>query len=247
MYALHKLLLFHVLICLGQNGNGGKIINGTKAPEDSMQYMVSLQNNGGHDCGGFLIREDFVLTAAHCHIDAHTHVVLGTHNLKRGGKIRYIEKKYKHHSYENVGRGNDIMLLKLSEKVQLDNSVQTIPIPSSEINIRENESCRVAGWGATITGGSVVDDLRLVDVSIISQNVCNETWGGLPRNIICAGGYGTTKGFCQGDSGGPLVCNGVAVGIVSFNYKKNCTYPLKPNVYTDVSKYLFWIDNILNE
>lgn len=46
---------------------GFKIINGETAPENSMQYMVSVQNiYGKHICGGFLISEDFVMTAAHC-------------------------------------------------------------------------------------------------------------------------------------------------------------------------------------
>lgn len=45
----------------------------------------------------------------------------------------------------------------------------------------------------------------------------------------------------QGDSGGPLMCNGMAVGIVSFNFRGRCDYPNLPNVYTDLSKQLAWI------
>ncbi|KAG8003590.1 Kallikrein-14, partial [Nibea albiflora] len=51
----------------------------------------------------------------------------------------------------------------------------------------------------------------------------------------------------KGDSGGPLVCNGKAVGIVSFNYNGNCEYPDFPNVYTDISKYLPWINDTLKQ
>ncbi|KAM9358038.1 trypsin-3-like [Symphorus nematophorus] len=244
MHALHKLLLFHVLTCLGGNALGDQIINGEKALENSMQYMASLQNNGFHICGGFLISEDFVVTAAHWNI--RTRVVLGTHNLRRVNheKIK-VEKIYKHPSYVNGHFEKDIMLLKLSKKAQLDNSVQTIPLPSSDMNIRENEKCHVAGWGFTRSHGQTVDELRVVDVSVINLQVCKQRWPGLPGNVICAGGYETAKGFCQGDSGGPLVCNGRAVGIVSFNYERNCDYPDNhPNVYTDVSKYLDWINNI---
>ncbi|XP_040896210.1 duodenase-1-like isoform X2 [Toxotes jaculatrix] len=210
-----------------------------------MLYMVSVQNNNGHVCGGFLVSEDFVLTAAHCDNPKLTSVVLGTRNLKEADneKRRSIEERYTHPKYESAGPSNDIMLLKFSGKVQWNNRVQPIQLPHSEIHMEDNEKCSVAGWGSTATDHAGVDELRVVDVSVINQ-VCEQLWPGLPLNVICAGGYNTDKGFCEGDGGGPLVCDGIAVGIVSFG-NSNCHYPDLPNVYTDVSKYLPWIKNIL--
>ncbi|XP_028258895.1 mast cell protease 1A-like isoform X2 [Parambassis ranga] len=247
MHSLHIYLPFLVLTCFGWLALGSIIIDGQKAPENSMLYMVSVQHNEHHVCGGFLITEEYVVTAAHCdHPPTVFTVVIGTHNLKKTEKtVLKVIQKYKHPTYENVGMGNDIMLLKLSSKVQLGNGVQIIQLPHSEITIKENEICQVAGWGMTSTNSRPVDELRVVDVSVISREVCAEMWPGLPENVICAGGYKTTKGFCQGDSGGPLVCNGMAVGVASFNKHANCAYPDVPNVYTDVSKYLSWIDGIL--
>ncbi|XP_039895767.1 trypsin-3-like [Simochromis diagramma] len=246
MLGLQKFLFVHVLACLGRLAHGSDIIDGEKAPEKSMHYMASVQNNmGQHVCGGFLITQDFVVSAAHCKDSSLTHVVLGNHNLKNGNhqKIK-IKKKIIHENYQNVGLGNDIMLLELLP-VQLNERVQTIQLPPAEIHLKENQVCQVAGWGRTKTDGESVDELRVVDVSVINLRVCEELWHGLPSNVICAGGYKTTKGFCQGDSGGPLLCDGLAVGVVSFNYKENCSYPNKPNIYTDISKYRQWIDGIV--
>lgn len=89
------------------------------------------------------------------------------------------------------------MCFQLSGKARLDNTVQTIPLPTSEINIKDNSKCRVAGWGKITTRGEAVDKLRVVDVSIINQQVCKGKWPGLPAGVICAGGYETNKGFCQ--------------------------------------------------
>uniref|UniRef100_A0A3Q4H1M9 trypsin n=1 Tax=Neolamprologus brichardi TaxID=32507 RepID=A0A3Q4H1M9_NEOBR len=215
MFALQLFMVIHVLTFLGQNGKsplvlGSKIIDGKIAPDNEMLYMASVQDyRGNHVCGGFLVSEDFVMTAAHCDLDP-KRVVLGNHNLKKADKKMKIAKKYKHPDYKNVGHGYDIMLLKVSKRIQF------IQLPFHETTLNENDKCQVAGWGKIKTYGSVVDDLRVVDVSVISPQNC---------------GYNTTKGFCQGDSGGPLVCKGIAVGIVSFNKSiprtklGNCNYP----------------------
>ncbi|XP_034561823.1 serine protease 53-like [Notolabrus celidotus] len=253
MQALQKCPFFYLLTCLALHALGSEIINGKKVPEKMMQYMASLQNDAGnHVCGGFLIREDFVLTAAHC-LNGTTSVVLGTHNLKKvdNNTMRFRVKPCKHPSYNNEGSGNDIMLLKLSKKAKQSKKVTRIQLPTSDIKIKDNTKCRVAGWGFTKTGGKIVNVLQEVDVNVINLEICKRKWKTdkfeLPANVICAGGYKTDKGFCKFDSGGPLVCDGKALGIVSFNKWENCNYPDLPNVYTDISKYLPWIEKILKQ
>ncbi|XP_060889437.1 duodenase-1-like [Labrus mixtus] len=158
--------------------------------------------------------------------------------------MRYRVKLCKHPSYKNEITGDDIMLLKLLKKARLSKSVQPIKLPESEIEIKDNAKCSVAGWGATETSGRPTDVLQEVDVSVVDYETCERTWKvNLPANVICAGGYKTDKGFCKGDSGGPLVCDGKAVGVVSFN-RKRCDYPNVPNVYTKISKYLHWISEV---
>uniref|UniRef100_A0A8C8DQU2 Peptidase S1 domain-containing protein n=1 Tax=Oryzias sinensis TaxID=183150 RepID=A0A8C8DQU2_9TELE len=219
-----QFLLFHALICAASHG----IINGELASEGSMQFMVSVQNKNGHVCEGFLISEDFVITAAHCDNGLKLkHVILGGHNWKNSNvKKIEISNQCKNKDYSDAQYGYDIMLLKVS------------------ILLGNPEECSVAGWGKTESTGGLVDDLRVANVSIIDHNDCQQSWGSLPPNVICAGGKYTDKGFCQGDSGGPLVCNGKAVGIASFNKDNNCLYPDVPNIYTDIREYVDWIKYI---
>uniref|UniRef100_A0A8C5F7C2 Peptidase S1 domain-containing protein n=1 Tax=Gadus morhua TaxID=8049 RepID=A0A8C5F7C2_GADMO len=239
MFRLHT-LLFIVLACSVQRALGGEIINGKEVPPKSLQYMVSVQNDGKHFCGGFLIRKDIVLTAAHYNVT----VVLGTNDLRKidESTMRYNVKKCKHTDYKKPLNGNDIMMLKLSRP----SKIKPIKLPNKKMKIKKNTTCLVAGWGFIKSGGSSVDKLRQVDVATIDRRTCQREWSKknyvLPANIICAGGYGTEKGACQADSGGPLVCNKMAVGIVSFNLGGNCSYPNVPNIYTDISKFVAWID-----
>lgn len=88
------------------------------------------------------------------------------------------------------------MCLQLSGGVHLNNKIKTVPLPTSKMNLRENVKCSVAGWGWT-SFSSAVNDLRVVNVSIINPQICKKEWGYLPSKVICAGGYNTYEGFCQ--------------------------------------------------
>uniref|UniRef100_H3CZ69 Peptidase S1 domain-containing protein n=1 Tax=Tetraodon nigroviridis TaxID=99883 RepID=H3CZ69_TETNG len=247
MHALLRFLSFHLLLSFGPNALGSAIINGEDVPDKKMLYMASVQSYGEHKCGGFLIRNDFVLTAAHCDY-RNLSVVLGTHNLKAvDGSMRYRVRKCKHPNFTKVINGSDIMLLKLEKKAQLGKRIQPIPIPKKAHKLKDNAKCLVAGWGFIKKNVKPVD-LQMAEVPVIGMEECRSQWSQkpaetkLPKDVLCAGGYRGNKGFCQGDSGGPLVCGKQAVGIVSFNYNGDCEYPKIPNVYVDISKHLSWIN-----
>ncbi|XP_058256159.1 granzyme K-like [Hemibagrus wyckioides] len=260
MKTLHILLLAAAFTILTFHGTHGEdIINGQKAKENSFQFMASVQYKHVHTCGGFLINPSYVLTAAHCYFSTNSQylsVVLGSHNIdsEMNNLRRYlVQIVYIHPSYDGYPvAGSDIMLLKLLEEVKLnDKHVKSIKI-SKNPQLDTNTKCQVAGWGETKKQQrfeSPIYDLMEADVSIINITVCKEEWAKvrtrLPDNILCAGGYKSKSGACQGDSGGPLVCNGVAVGIVSFNYDNYCEYPDVPNVYTEISPYVDWIKKVI--
>ncbi|KAF4097696.1 granzyme B-like isoform X2 [Onychostoma macrolepis] len=232
---------------------GDDIINGKKASKDSLQYMVSVQTDKKHECGGFLIYPQYVLTAAHCASEEMT-VVLGDHNIspQKNQKRFNVVRKFIPKTFKNAKMGNDIMLLKISSKVVLGGKVKTVKFPHQHYSVKKNTQCLVAGWGST-KQRKKVNDLLALNVSTVDIRDCKEAWKKykenitqLPPNIICAGGYKQNGGVCSGDSGGPLVCNSMAVGIVSFTIK-GCKYPDVPNIYTDISKYARWIKAMMKK
>uniref|UniRef100_A0A671SG62 trypsin n=1 Tax=Sinocyclocheilus anshuiensis TaxID=1608454 RepID=A0A671SG62_9TELE len=94
------------------------IVNGREAKPHSRPYMVCLQKNWLHVCGGFLISDEFVLAAAHCRENSETlTVVVGAHDLKNKteGSVRFGVKSYHQHSnFTEEPVMNDIMLLRVT-------------------------------------------------------------------------------------------------------------------------------------
>uniref|UniRef100_A0A673K3S2 Complement factor D-like n=1 Tax=Sinocyclocheilus rhinocerous TaxID=307959 RepID=A0A673K3S2_9TELE len=244
----HAYLIFCMLctISLSARVNVG-IVNGKQAKPHSRPYMVSIQNNFKHTCGGFLISDEFVMTAAHCwkgYPEILT-VVVGAHDLRKSEISDRVEvKSYIPHPYYTLcSLQNDIMLLRLQEKVKLNNYVKWISLPK-EGDVNGDTLCSVAGWGRLQTNGILSSRLMEANMTTINHAVCQHKWGSkyLASQMICAHGDG---GSCKGDSGGPLVCGNTAAGVTSFGSRKLCNSPELPNVYTKISAYLPWIQQII--
>ncbi|XP_067255107.1 mast cell protease 4-like [Chanodichthys erythropterus] len=226
------------------------IVNGTKAKRHSRPYMVSLQEFGDHICGGFLISDQFVLTAAHCwNKYDNLMVVVGAHDLKKSKSSDHIRVKsyIPHPNYRPTNKPHhhdaDIMLLKLEKRVKLNNKVGVIPLPKKGEDVKADTACSVAGWGDLVTNGSGSNLLMEAKVSVMNNTECRNRWGALysVSQMICVYGYG---GSCNGDSGGPLVCGNTAVGITSFGSRRHCNSPKQPEVYTKISEYIEWINKV---
>nr|XP_033937689.1 granzyme K-like [Pseudochaenichthys georgianus] len=172
-------------------------------------------------------------------------VVLGTHYLSRPGTK--IKEHIRCTCKPPPGIGTDIMLIKINSK-KTERLPKEIQLQDPVTEVKENEKCQVAGWGPVKNDGSnPVDQLNVVDVTVISQKACKDQIPKLGANAICTGGKQTSDngGFCKSDAGGPLVCKGKAVGIATVN--DNCSFPGLPNSYVDISKYRSWINACIKE
>uniref|UniRef100_A0A673KJG3 trypsin n=1 Tax=Sinocyclocheilus rhinocerous TaxID=307959 RepID=A0A673KJG3_9TELE len=219
------------------------IVNGTEVKPHSRPYMVSIKKDKTHVCGGFLISDEFVMTAAHCwNGNEILTVVVGAHDLRKSKSSDHIGvKNYIPHENSDL---NDIMLLRLQRKLNLNNYVKWISLPKVGEDVEADTICSVAGWGQLQTNGQNSNRLMEASVYILNKRECKKKWGSIysVSKMMCTRGHG---GSCFYSSGGPLVCGHTAVGITAFGYRLQCNSPQYPNVYTKISPYLQWINRII--
>ncbi|XP_058154035.1 trypsin-like [Dasypus novemcinctus] len=219
-----------------------KIVGGYTCQAYSVPYQVSL-NSGYHFCGGSLINNQWVVSAAHCY-KSRIQVRLGEHNIEVSeGNEQFIDsaKVIRHPKYNAATIDNDIMLIKLKTPATLNSRVSSISLPKS--CAAAGTQCLISGWGTTGNGNSA-KLLQCLKAPVLSDSVCRNSYPGqITNNMICLGFLEGGKDSCQGDSGGPVVCNGALQGIVSWGY--GCAQQGKPGVYTKVCNYVDWIQQTI--
>ena len=227
-------------------------------PENAYPWIASLQYYGVHYCGGTLIDAEWILTAAHCWVDANgstypitsqDKVVLGEHSLSNpSGREQEIgfSEVHIHPDFNYLTFENDFALLKLSNKATLNEYVNLVSLVSTSSSLVGTSSV-IAGWGATYYGGEVVDILRQANVSILADTACSNYGAAFfSGSMLCGGTNDGSKDTCQGDSGGPLVYpDGITwkqVGVTSWGYE--CGVANYPGVYARIPTALDWIYSV---
>ncbi|XP_005091543.2 fibrinolytic enzyme, isozyme C-like [Aplysia californica] len=259
-------LVAAILLCLAASALCEKrIINGEAAELYSHPYITSLQklersfffSYWRHICGGSLIHEKYVLTAAHCLTGlklSELRVKLGALRLDSETSYESVRRVVKISIHENYkendfGIPNDIAILELDTPATLNKNVQVAEM-AAEGSSFLNTECVLAGWGMIGTGQAAQEATTLKEVNItkIDSQRCNDLWdgAGVTDKHICVHDasppVGERPSACMGDSGGPMMCgprHNILAGVTSWG-ERTCSGNY-PSVYTRVSAYLGWI------
>jgi len=242
-----------------------RIVGGVRVDIEEHPHQVSVQTAYGHRCGGSIVDERWVLTAAHCVEDfpATLAIVAGITRLSAGdrgdGQRVGVARVVLHPGYapHSTPPHDDFALLRLQSALDLSGSeVAAIPLVGpDEVAAGWTDPgvlATVTGWGALHAGGALPDALRAVDVPIVSRTAAAEAYGApIGSDQIAAGWLARgAHDACEGDSGGPLVVYGddgdpVLAGVVSWGAE--CGQPEVPGIYARVSHASAWIETTLAE
>ncbi|XP_046964585.1 kallikrein 1-related peptidase b22-like [Vanessa cardui] len=236
-------ILLKCYLCLsastGSQYLDGRVVGGHESKPYSHPYLVTLQLRffwiRAHVCGGSILSEKWVLTAAHCIQESFLtrwlpmDAIAGAHNVNNFGpkaQINAIGKRFPHPLYPGLASNHltttgigpyDIAVLQTSKPFRFTNEVQPINLPYNNYKI-DNDPLTLAGWGALRTTFFIPDlpsRLQEVKVTYIPYQECYaaiekikdiDESNPLDKDAnICTGPLSGGIAACSGDSGGPLI------------------------------------------
>ncbi|XP_036410805.1 vitamin K-dependent protein C [Megalops cyprinoides] len=231
---------------------GGEI---GKKGESPWQVLV-MNGKGKLHCGGVLLDNNWVLTAAHClERNPQLSVRLGDYERFKieGTEVTAIvSESIPHPNYNSITVDNDIALLRLAEPIHFSNYIVPVCLPDrrlAEKVLHQNGTLTVVtGWGK----GDQKDKhyssaLYFIKIPLVEHDQCQQQMeNNVTENVLCAGRVGTREDACEGDSGGPMVTKfrdtWFLIGLVSWG--EGCGHKEKLGIYTKVSNYMEWIDSV---
>uniref|UniRef100_A0A6M2DW72 Putative trypsin-like serine protease n=1 Tax=Xenopsylla cheopis TaxID=163159 RepID=A0A6M2DW72_XENCH len=245
---LRSVVIFCAL-CVVAFGAPQRIVNGTDAKEGQYPYVVSVRRREfkSHTCGGSILNENWILTAAHCvyrySVDAFSVQYGVTKISENGDTIVNVKNFFIHEDYDPFDSFvNDIAVLQLEHPLVFNKFVQPIALAKNYSQAVHETPATLVGWGVNATG-EIQEHLQQLHYQIVGWKECAKIHiSEIYETHICAAFPGYGKAQCSGDSGGPLTVNGAQVGIVSWS-EKPCGIARYPGVFTQVSFYRDWIRN----
>ncbi|XP_072943275.1 serine protease snk-like [Epargyreus clarus] len=230
-------------------------------PHMALLAYTPTPNEISFDCGGTIISDKYILTAAHCSSTANLgkvkYALIGALNKTNytANQLHKIKNIIPHPRYRSPKKYDDIALLELETPLKLD--PYTVPA-CLDISGLDDVEAIATGWGQTTYRGNTSDVLLKVKIEKIEEEKCSNIYltnrnyanGIDSRTQLCFGSRDSSKDTCGGDSGGPLQvkdkkikCMYTVIGVTSFG--QHCGVAGEPAIYTKVSPYVEWIESVV--
>uniref|UniRef100_A0A3Q0QPQ0 Neurotrypsin n=1 Tax=Amphilophus citrinellus TaxID=61819 RepID=A0A3Q0QPQ0_AMPCI len=226
----------------GKRRNQGENILRTTWPWQVSVWLQSQEEDSSPLCSGTLISPCWALTSAYCVTrfggDPSRYVV----RVGASERRLTLEQVVVHRKFKGQSGGHDLALLKL---------------PSAKghcLTFDPNTNAACLPTADTDSGGNTPSSCAFI-LKTLQEHAQIKRYGNSfsSHGTLCAGSPPDTSllrdDSCQGNSGGGLVCQTetgrwVLSGVVAGGY--GCADPASPALYTRVSRFRSWIDEVIN-
>lgn len=229
-----------VAIGLTQASATQEIVGGSRASIADFPFVVYLTTTDGFQfCGGTLVDDNKVVTAAHCAAGKKPDdilVVAGREDKESGaGVTSPVRSIWVHPQFTDVRAGSDVAVLTLDDRLPYE--PLDLPRKDDADLYTAGRSGVILGWGRTAVDGQPSRYLMQASVPVMADQDCLKAYPAYKAEaMVCAGVPQGGVDSCQGDSGGPFIVDGRLAGITSWG--EGCAGPGKPGVYTRLAAYV---------
>ncbi|NXL89806.1 FA10 factor, partial [Alectura lathami] len=212
---------------------------------------VIADQHAGEICGGTILNEYFILSAAHCiNSSREFQVLVGVverDKYEPNTAVHEVEKVISHEEYDPKTYDSDIALIKLREPIKFSEDVIPACLPeegfAKDVLMKQTFGV-ISGFGKPFERARPVRRMKVLQIPYVNTVTCKLALRyPVTKNQFCAGYSKDGEDACHGDGGGPHVTkyNGTyfATGIISWG--EGCGKPGKYGVYTKLSNFLPWV------